>query len=382
MSYKLKRLFFLAITALLVFNTSAVSLALDDGELNSLNGNTVWYAPTLSSTCSAGIPILSGSSNEDKTWNYFKGQGLSDAQVAGIMGNLEQESGFNPTIMEIGGQSNNPADADPKGWGLIQWTPGSKVIDMEQQAGIEGPIYDLATQLALVWQHMNNHPVVTKNFDLNYFKSISSETDAAQYFLNQIEAGTDPSGVREQYATTVLQQYTGTVSTGGSGSSFCGGSLSPDCQSADGVAKILCAAKAYDTVSYSETTAGGHQGGAAWHDSCPTIGPSCVLDCSGLVNLAVYDAFGKDLTYNTVGEANDTATWQHITLAQLKPGDLIQPGDLNGNHVEIVDHIVGNTIYTFGAHTASAPQEDQIGPSSYTASPGDLYLHFTGANNG
>src|SRR5437868_3870778 len=84
---------------------------------------TPFYDPGVSATqCSDSS--LSGSDNETKTWNYFKAKSLSDQQVAGIMGNIMQESSFNPLIMQKGGQSQNPADADPLGWGIIQWTPG------------------------------------------------------------------------------------------------------------------------------------------------------------------------------------------------------------------------------------------------------------------
>jgi hypothetical protein len=154
-----------------------------------------------------------------------------------------------------------------------------------------------------------------------------------------------------------------------------GSTLSPDCQTASGVAKIICAAKQYDTVSYSETIEGGHQGAVAWHNDCPTIGPSCVLDCSGLVNIAVYDVFGSDLRENTYLEASDTQNWKHIPFGQVQPGDLIQP---NPGHVEIIDHVQGSTIYTFGAHSSHYPQPRQVGPAQFTNSSGNVYLHYVG----
>ncbi|HET7060349.1 MAG TPA: phage tail tip lysozyme [Candidatus Saccharimonadales bacterium] len=331
--------------------------------------------------CSSGSTVLTGQDNEEKTWNYFKGKGLSDQQVAGIMGNLEQESHFDPEIMQIGGRSKNPADAGSEGWGLIQWSPGAKVIDLAKQAGVTGPIYELATQLDLLWQHMHNNPVVTQPFDFNHFKAITDVDEATGYFRSQIEGGTDPGGIRESNAHTILSKYGGTnggpqVSADGS----CVSTGSPDCQTATGTAKILCEAKKYDTVSYEESVRGGHQGAAEWHKSCPTIGPSCVLDCSGLVNIAVYDAFGVDLRENTFSEATDSKYWKHISFDQLQPGDLIQPAEYFPNHVEIVDHIDSNKIYSFGAHSSDHPQPDQVGEEStpWIQSSGDLYLHYVG----
>jgi len=68
---------------------------------------------------------LTGASNEEKVWNYFNARGLSDVAIAGVMGNIAQESGFDPFKHEAGGGG---------GWGLIQWTPatafdGNKVAD-------------------------------------------------------------------------------------------------------------------------------------------------------------------------------------------------------------------------------------------------------------
>ena len=60
---------------------------------------------------------FSGNSSEDKAMNYLMGQGLSQAQAAGIAGNLQQESGFNPLADNTGTGEN-----DSKGhFGIAQW---------------------------------------------------------------------------------------------------------------------------------------------------------------------------------------------------------------------------------------------------------------------
>ncbi len=156
-----------------------------------------------------------------------------------------------------------------------------------------------------------------------------------------------------------------------------GNSGSPDCATAQGNAKILCEAKKYDPVSYEESARGGHlASAAAWLKTCPVIDKTCLLDCSGLVNIAVWDAFKVDLNENTNGEYADTEHWKHIDQADLQPGDLIQP---NSGHVEIVDHIQGKIIHTFGAHTWRYTQERQVGPAQYSTTQ-NFYaaLRFTG----
>lgn len=63
--------------------------------------------------------------NVNIIWEYFKAQGWSKNAVAGLCGNMEQESTFNPGLEETGNESD--------GWGLVQWTPFSdltKVLDV------------------------------------------------------------------------------------------------------------------------------------------------------------------------------------------------------------------------------------------------------------
>jgi hypothetical protein len=174
-----------------------------------------------SGTDSTGAP-LTGRDNEQKTWNYFIAKGLSDKQVAGIMGNMQQESHFDPLIMQIGGRSKDPYDAGSLGWGIIQWSgnsepTGDKVTRLFKQSGLSGQIYTLGTQLDLVWGHMQNKPPITKgDFSLDDYKKISDEKAAAVYFKFHIEGGTDPGGVRENNATSILKKYSGTATDSGS----------------------------------------------------------------------------------------------------------------------------------------------------------------------
>ena len=65
-----------------------------------------------------------GFSNEEnvkKFWAYALGAGMSDAYIAGIAGNIDAESGFDPLIIEGGGHSST-VPYSSGGYGLIQWT--------------------------------------------------------------------------------------------------------------------------------------------------------------------------------------------------------------------------------------------------------------------
>jgi cell wall-associated NlpC family hydrolase len=363
----------------------AVAQSFTTNDLNSILNQTPFFDSTQigTTTCSSSS-ALSGNDNIQKAFNYFVGKGLTAAQAAGVVGNLIQESSVNPEEIQNGGTSQDPNAAGSGGWGIAQWTPGSKVIAIAQSLQITSPIYDLSTQLDIVWGEMNGTSPTGDQDMVKGLQQINDTAQAAEYFEQYFEeGGIAASGggqlaQRQANAQQVLQQYGSGVVTSTS-SNGCGSSISPDCQTASGVAKILCDAKQYDPVSYSETGAAGHQGGAAWHQSCPVIGPSCVLDCSGLVNIAVYDVYNVDLRENTYAEVSDTQFWKEIPITQVQPGDLIQP---DPGHVEIIDHVQGNTIYTFGAHTANTDQADQVGPVTYAIASGYVYLHYIGPGSG
>lgn len=86
---------------------------------------------------------LIGTSVEQQIWNYFKSKGMTDAGVAGLMGNLYAESALNPTNLQnsyekkLGytdakytfavnnGLYNNFVN-DSAGYGLAQWTYWSR----------------------------------------------------------------------------------------------------------------------------------------------------------------------------------------------------------------------------------------------------------------
>ena len=51
--------------------------------------------------------------------NYYRGVGINDCTIAGILGNMQAESTLSPALNERGGG----------GYGLVQWTPKQDLID-------------------------------------------------------------------------------------------------------------------------------------------------------------------------------------------------------------------------------------------------------------
>jgi hypothetical protein len=177
------------------------------------------------STCSD--ISLSGSDNEQKIFNFYIAKGLSPPQAAGVTGNIMHESSGDPqNIQNPAGRTQDPTNltSQTQGYGLIQWTPGNRIIGLMKDAGIDGPVYELGSQLELIWQHMNNHPVVTQTFDLDYYKTLTDYKQTTAYFEEKIEgAGIVAEDSRLTFALRALTKYgsgSSAVATG-SGSVTC-----------------------------------------------------------------------------------------------------------------------------------------------------------------
>lgn len=159
---------------------------------NNLNGNET-----------GAITSLSGSSTQAKVWNFLKSKGFSDAQAAGVMGNFEQESKFNPAAEQM------------KGWvggkGLAQWD--SRKNQLKAFASKRGKSWkDLQVQLAFMWEEM----MTTENKAYRALKGTTSVVQAANVFQKQYErAGIPNQGARNSAANKYYNQFKGTNGTGG-----------------------------------------------------------------------------------------------------------------------------------------------------------------------
>lgn len=200
--------------------TSAVPVGAiqDPADCNANNyrtrNNITMYDPCDNGTqpiCGPGSGELRGSENLEKVFNYFKDNGLNDILAAAVVGNVDQESGGEPTIIQGGGKTEDPSNVSV-GWGLIQWTPGSKVIGIAKEAGITGPIHELKTQLDILMWHMKNtsptgHQNMLKGFT---FSNESELLKAVDYFHDTVEGSADSTMAnRLAKAKNALREYGG-----------------------------------------------------------------------------------------------------------------------------------------------------------------------------
>lgn len=152
-----------------------------------------------SRNASQGQVTLTGSTNEEKIWGFLKTKGLSDEQVAGIMGNLQQESNFDPTaVNEIGAT------------GIAQWLDGRKDA-LEAFAKSKGKdIFDLQTQLEFMWHELET----TEKEALNSLKQAITIQGASDAWFKDFErAGDSSGGTRVNYGQEIYSKFKGKTFT-------------------------------------------------------------------------------------------------------------------------------------------------------------------------
>jgi Phage tail lysozyme len=132
--------------------------------------------------------------------------GLNDAQAAGVLGNLQQESGLKGDINQGGAEgapSNNFADDNGNGWGLAQWggTRKQGEIDYAHQHGLDPG--SLEANIGFMNQELDT----TYSKTISDIKNTSTPEDAALAWDKDYELASDPQmGNRNQYAEQFFKQ--------------------------------------------------------------------------------------------------------------------------------------------------------------------------------
>lgn len=163
-------------------------------------------AQTETSTSSA----LVGGNNAEKVWNFFIGKGLKPEQVAGIMGNMSQESGFNPKLHQVGGPAYGIIQWDPvAGNSMEWWIDKAKNTSEEWKSKLSGDKWALSTQLELVWWHMTDGITPRSlKFNMDDYKKINDAKEATTYFEDKVEgAGIPMMAKRWAAAKAALRKY-------------------------------------------------------------------------------------------------------------------------------------------------------------------------------
>lgn len=310
-------------------------------------------------------------SNKEAIWAFLRSKGCSEEVTAGIMGNLQQESQFDPTAVE------KPKTPDKGGHGIAQWT-GARWTTLKQYASTHGKDWtDLDLQLNLLWEEFSSthkawlKKVNSKYGSLDAFMKGTDLEDACTYFCKHFEVAGEPKqSNRLNYAKQVYSELSGkeyTYNGSTSGTSGSSGSSGNSITSLAGMFGNLLSSFYGDTIgslfgfssnnadtsgtTTGSTTGPGSQkqkelvdrmksveGKLTYSQSGPRDPDKGSADCSSTVNWAYKKVFGKDIGGNTVAQIqnndfvpvdqsgiqeNATGTGSAPNIDKLQPGDLL-----------------------------------------------------------
>lgn len=164
---------------------------------------------------------LVGTTNEQKIWNFLKSKGLNDYGVAGLLGNIEAESGLNPKNLEnfyerkLGMTDETYCSAvdngtytnfvkDCAGWGICQWTYWSRKQNLLNYVKSKNKsIGDLEVQLEFLFKELSEgYPSV-----LSTLKTATSVLEASNAVLLKFERPADQSVAVQNKRASYGQKY-------------------------------------------------------------------------------------------------------------------------------------------------------------------------------
>lgn len=116
----------------------------------------------------------------DQAMSYFRSQGWSEAQAAGIVANLDAESGMNPDIHQIGGGP---------GYGLAQWE-GPRQASFREWAGKDIQSSTFAEQLDFIQWELTH----TESAAGNALRGADDPAEAASLVTRLYERPADSAG--------------------------------------------------------------------------------------------------------------------------------------------------------------------------------------------
>jgi hypothetical protein len=367
-----------------LIGSTVAAQPLNQDDANSIYNDTVWYKPA-GGACGGSVGPLVGSDNVQKAFNFLTGKGLIAAQAAGVIGNLEQESGqgLNPLDQQNGSASKLPIPN--VGFGIAQWTDTGRQQGLVNFAQLQGGVPgDLTIQLNYLWQELvSNYP--------GAYSQLRSDTDstdptkAATDFMNGYEGpGTPELQNRINNAKTVLETYSGSTSSNSSGdvsTSACVGAVNcSDASSTLGLSQIrqnvVCIAQQqlalwksqpgynspYPGFAYAQTGLLEYTGGKCSGNSCSggVYEEWCADFVSWIYQQAAYPFSGGTdgwrisavASIQALGTQGNSFHWHPGNGYTPKPGDIAIHGS---NHTNIFISSTGGQTQYIGGDQGNGP---------------------------
>jgi hypothetical protein len=146
--------------------------------------------------------------NDKTAFDYFLAKGLTNFQAAGIVGNLDQESGMSPTAVQPGGP----------GRGIAQWSVGGRWDtdtndNATAYASAQGQsVWSLSLQLDFIWYELTTF----SNYGLAPLRQSTDVTAATIAFEKDFEGcGNCQEATRISYAKAALAAFGSDGADGG-----------------------------------------------------------------------------------------------------------------------------------------------------------------------
>lgn len=395
---------------LLLPGINSVYAQITQEELQSILDGYPHYNPNEAECDPNSITTLIGNDNAQKAFNFFILKGLTPEQSAGIVGNLRQESGVNPS-------SDNPA-ASGGGGGIAQWEGGRWSGSNGLLAFAEEhnkPWDDLGLQLDFIWHEMPSQFAFGRLGDLqaimpNATADTSSleavkmsdtyqiATQAWEYTYERADPDFVNMENRIQYAGEVLAQYGNSAPGAADPTSGCGGAgilvgnysfpLAP--RTKRNYSNMPCNAS---TGTYTDRYGKSAQVQTCHHDGSPAFD----LSYGGVDNQPIYAITNGTIEWvrpygtcnsiafraNLPGEDRSWYWYGHIVAQGISDGQAVDAGDAigyvagsdshssscfaSGPHLHIDRGcIIGNyTKADDGVTGVRGPQPGGTSPSSY-----------------
>ncbi|HTZ45427.1 MAG TPA: phage tail tip lysozyme [Jatrophihabitans sp.] len=158
-------------------------------------GSTAVLAGSSPASASAGDPVAN-----QVAFDFFLSKGLTNVQAAGIVGNLDQESGMSPTAVQSGGP----------GRGIAQWSVGGRWDtsyhnNVQWYASTQGEsASSLDLQLNFIWYELTQY----SGYGLSDLEAASTVSAATAAFQDEFEqcGSCDPSA-RLSYANSAQSSF-------------------------------------------------------------------------------------------------------------------------------------------------------------------------------
>lgn len=291
-----------------------------------------------------------GDTVQEKVWFALLDAGYSKIAIAGLMGNIQQESGFATNNLQnsynekfsisdeaytanvnSGSYSGSQFANDKAGYGLVQWTSSgrkAKLYAYAQSKGVTIDNAEMQIEFLLAELTPGGNGIADFQFKNQAQKSewenASTVQEATELFCRYFErAGQAHMSNRISYAQQCYEQFKDMEAPSG------------DFYNIAYQLHEYLRTNMYWYPSSANIQAGGYvRDGESVTHKIPVMGEpenQRYVDCSSYVSWVITQYTGRTQLYSSVQILNNAMGFEEVSLSELQPGDIV----VRSGHVEI-----------------------------------------------